>query len=121
MDTNKHFGKNISDHALKELKWQLPNRVLRRSAKYAEYIVCVNFEVTNPSQLHAGANLLPVEASKQELLAAQDYKVLQKVFERLDKKKDGKIDKDELLEYLLRVKYEPVKVNQYGVSEVEHM
>jgi hypothetical protein len=47
--------------------------------------------------------------------------VLQKVFERIDKKRDGKIDKDELLEYLLRVKYEPVKVNQYGVSEVEHM
>jgi Ca2+-binding EF-hand superfamily protein len=65
--------------------------------------------------------LISKEASKAELLAAQDYKVLQKVFERLDKKKDGKIDKDELLEYLLRVKYEPVKVNQYGVSEVEHM
>lgn len=47
--------------------------------------------------------------------------MLQKVFERIDKKRDGKIDKDELLEYLLRVKYEPVKVNQYGVSEVEHM
>jgi Ca2+-binding EF-hand superfamily protein len=77
--------------------------------------------LTNFFQLHAGVNLVPVETSKQELLAAQDYKVLQKVFERLDKKKDGKIDKDELLEYLLRVKYEPVKVNQYGVSEVEHM
>ena len=79
------------------------------------------FDLTNFFQLHAGVNLVPVETSKQELLAAQDYKVLQKVFERLDKKKDGKIDKDELLEYLLRVKYEPVKVNQYGVSEVEHM
>ncbi len=87
--------------------------------------VCVNNYVehflTLQKQVHAGVNLVPVETTKQELLAAQDYKVLQKVFERLDKKKDGKIDKDELLEYLLRVKYEPVKVNQYGVSEVEHM
>ena len=79
------------------------------------------FYVTNPLQIHAGTNFVAAETSKSELLAAQDYKVLQKVFERLDKKRDGKIDKEELLEYLLRVKYEPVKVNQYGVSEVEHM
>ncbi len=81
-----------------------------------------NFDAKSPvPQIHAGANLVASESTKSELLAAQDYKVLQKVFERLDKKRDGKIDKDELLEYLLRVKYEPVKVNQYGVSEVEHM
>jgi hypothetical protein len=84
------------------------------------YCHCI-FHLINLSQIHAGANLLAADTSKSELLAAQDYKVLQKVFERLDKKRDGKIDKEELLEYLLRVKYEPVKVNQYGVSEVEHM
>ncbi len=61
------------------------------------------------------------DEAKKELMAAQDYKVLQRVFERLDKKHDGKIDKDELHEYLVSVGYEPVKVNQYGVSEVEHM
>lgn len=77
--------------------------------------------MTTHLQIHAGTNFVAAETSKSELLAAQDYKVLQKVFERLDKKRDGKIDKEELLEYLLRVKYEPVKVNQYGVSEVEHM
>ncbi len=50
-----------------------------------------------------------------------EEKVIMKVFQRLDKKQDDKIDKEELLELLQSLGYEPSKMNQYGVSEVEHM
>eukprot|EP00294_Goniomonas_avonlea_P012063 CAMPEP_0114560592 /NCGR_PEP_ID=MMETSP0114-20121206/11540_1 /TAXON_ID=31324 /ORGANISM="Goniomonas sp, Strain m" /LENGTH=200 /DNA_ID=CAMNT_0001746145 /DNA_START=23 /DNA_END=625 /DNA_ORIENTATION=+ len=66
-------------------------------------------------------HLVESNAGKTEQKQAQDLKVIQRVFDRLDKKKDGKVDKDELESVLLHLGYEPVKVNQYGISEVEHM
>mmetsp|Transcript_41832 Transcript_41832/g.65359 ORF Transcript_41832/g.65359 Transcript_41832/m.65359 type:complete len:200 (+) Transcript_41832:120-719(+) len=53
--------------------------------------------------------------------SSQDYKVLQRIFERIDYKKDNRIDKEELEHTLRSLGYEPVKVNQYGISEVEQM
>jgi len=53
--------------------------------------------------------------------STQDNKVLQRIFERIDYKKDNKIDKEELEHTLRSLGYDPVKVNQYGISEVEQM
>lgn len=53
--------------------------------------------------------------------SAQDDKVMQRIFERIDYKKDNKIDKEELEHTLRSLGYEPVKINQYGISEIEQM
>jgi len=47
--------------------------------------------------------------------------VIHRIFERIDYKKDNKIDKEELEHTLRSLGYEPVRVNQYGISEVEQM
>ena len=44
---------------------------------------------------------------------------LQKVFERLDRNNDGKIDKDELMQQFDDLGYRPRKITDYGNSEVE--
>jgi len=62
-----------------------------------------------------------MSVQSQDLAAAQDYKMLQRVFARIDSKHDGKIDAEELESYLHSVGYQPVKTNQYGIGEVEHM
>ena len=40
----------------------------------------------------------------------QDRKILQRIFDRIDSKKDNKIDKEELEQTLVALGYEPVKV-----------
>ena len=47
--------------------------------------------------------------------------VIHRIFERIDYKKDNKIDKEELEHTLRSLGYDPVRVNQYGISEVEQM
>ena len=77
-------------------------------------------------------------------IVTQDAKILQRIFDRIDYKRDNKIDKEELEQTLISLGYEPVKVraaalvspqrlwplitfrgvlqiNQYGISEVEQM
>lgn len=44
---------------------------------------------------------------------------LQKVFERLDRKSDNKIDKEEVMQQFDELGYKPRKVTDYGNSEVE--
>ena len=44
---------------------------------------------------------------------------LQKVFERLDRNNDGKIDKEELMQQFEDLGYRPRKTTDYGNSEVE--
>lgn len=41
----------------------------------------------------------------------QDRKILQRIFDRIDSKKDNKIDKEELEQTLQALGYEPVKVS----------
>eukprot|EP00960_Hanusia_phi_P076900 768627-Hanusia_phi.AAC.2 len=65
--------------------------------------------------------MLLEEGQRGEHTSAQDEKVLQRIFERIDFKRDNKIDKEELEHCLRTLGYEPVKVNQYGISEVEQM
>ncbi|EKX37503.1 hypothetical protein GUITHDRAFT_144936 [Guillardia theta CCMP2712] len=65
--------------------------------------------------------MLLEEAQRGEYTSAQDEKVLQRIFERIDFKRDNKIDKEELEHCLRTLGYDPVKVNQYGISEVEQM
>eukprot|EP00277_Geminigera_cryophila_P012004 CAMPEP_0179452364 /NCGR_PEP_ID=MMETSP0799-20121207/36243_1 /TAXON_ID=46947 /ORGANISM="Geminigera cryophila, Strain CCMP2564" /LENGTH=192 /DNA_ID=CAMNT_0021248199 /DNA_START=81 /DNA_END=659 /DNA_ORIENTATION=+ len=61
------------------------------------------------------------EINKGFKTSAQDDKVIHRIFERIDYKKDNKIDKEELEHTLRSLGYEPVKINQYGISEVEQM
>ncbi len=48
-----------------------------------------------------------------------DFENLRRVFERLDLKRDGKIDKDELQAQYEALDYKPRKQTEYGISEVE--
>jgi hypothetical protein len=48
-----------------------------------------------------------------------DWENLSRVFERLDLKKDGRIDKEELGEMFSSLGHRPRKNTEYGLSEVE--
>mmetsp|Transcript_59054 Transcript_59054/g.139522 ORF Transcript_59054/g.139522 Transcript_59054/m.139522 type:complete len:205 (+) Transcript_59054:76-690(+) len=81
-------------------------------------MAAVSVKGMEPPPAHS---LILEEISKGFTTSEQDNKVLQRIFERIDFKKDNKIDREELEHVLKSLGYDPVKVNQYGISEVEQM
>ena len=54
-----------------------------------------------------------------EGLDRQEVEALRRVFERMDRKNDGRIDKDEVVQQFEDLGYKPRRMTEYGNSEVE--
>lgn len=66
---------------------------------------------------------MPKSPSKDgdEGLDRTELESIKRVFERLDRKNDGKIDRDEIAQQLDLLGYKPKRHTDYGTSEVEDM
>ena len=61
------------------------------------------------------------EKDGDEGLDRTELESIKRVFERLDRKNDGKIDRDEIAQQLDLLGYKPRRHTDYGTSEVEDM
>mmetsp|Transcript_70387 Transcript_70387/g.187577 ORF Transcript_70387/g.187577 Transcript_70387/m.187577 type:complete len:128 (-) Transcript_70387:266-649(-) len=62
-----------------------------------------------------------VAKTDNEGLNRTELESMKRVFERLDKKNDGKIDRDEIEQQLDLLGYKPKRKTDFGTSEVEDM